>query len=83
MTQQTAPDPSAVIRAAIEAAGGSESVGAHFGVGAAAVRGWWREARVEARNIAELSRIGGGIVSQEAILDAVARAASLRQKAAA
>lgn len=73
---QQIPDPRDVIKAAIRLAGGPDAVAAHFGLTAAAVNAWAFKRTMPARYVRQLSEKGGGIVTVDALLDAIERTAA-------
>lgn len=76
MQDQQKPDPRDVIRAAIRLAGGPEAVAASFGLTHQAVRSWGERGALPARCVRQLSEKGGGIVTVDALLDAIERTAA-------
>ncbi|MGD9599957.1 MAG: YdaS family helix-turn-helix protein [Steroidobacteraceae bacterium] len=73
---QALPDSRDVIKAAIRLAGGPEAVAAHFGLGHKAVRAWQDRGTLPARYVRQLSEKGGGVISVDALLQAIERTAA-------
>lgn len=70
------PDSREVIKSAVRLAGGTEAVAAHFGVTAAAVNAWRNRGTMPAQYVRQLSAKGGGLITVDALLDAIERTAA-------